>query len=209
MKQARTNSVDSIKAIAAILVVVQHALGSGEVMSLILTLARVAVPLFMIITGFFYSSVVKRKKQGKQIKKFVVIALTMTLIYFVLDFLTAVLKHDTVNFLSSMLSFDSVFRFVVFQDPVFADHAWYMWSMIIVLALVWLIPIIYKNKILHYPIIIAGALSTVIFGKYSIAFFGTDIPSFYTRTAWSVGFPYFLLESLLASIKKSLLKSVI
>lgn len=197
----RSNSIDSMKTIAAVLVVVQHALGVSSVPSIIVALSRTAVPVFMMITGFFYIDVVKKNKQKRQIKKFIVIALIMTALYFSIDFLTAVLKGETKSFILSLLSVNDIINFFVFQNPVFADHAWYMWSMIVVLVSVMFFPAIYKNKVIRYTIITAGIISTLVFGKYSLLIFGTDISPFYTRTAWSVGFPYFLLGICLAEKK--------
>lgn len=52
----RSNSIDVLKGIAALLVCYQHAYGTYGISDYILAISRIAVPLFVMITGFFYYS---------------------------------------------------------------------------------------------------------------------------------------------------------
>lgn len=49
----RSNSIDVLKGIAALLVCYQHVYGTYGISDYILAISRIAVPLFVMITGFF------------------------------------------------------------------------------------------------------------------------------------------------------------
>ena len=65
----RINSLDSLKAIAAFLVCYQHACGTGFLANSLLSIAKIAVPLFIMITGYMYKDTVAVKREKNQIKR--------------------------------------------------------------------------------------------------------------------------------------------
>ena len=81
----RSNSIDVLKGIAALLVCYQHVYGTYGISDYILAISRIAVPLFVMITGFFYYSIVNKHREIIQIKKFTRIAVEMVLLYFFID----------------------------------------------------------------------------------------------------------------------------
>ena len=68
--QHRSISIDALKGFAALLVCYQHAYGTYGISGYILAISRIAVPLFVMITGFYYCSIVDKHKEKVQIKKF-------------------------------------------------------------------------------------------------------------------------------------------
>ena len=54
-EQNRTEQIDVLKAICAFMVVYIHAPYPGPTGAYIISLFRIAVPIFFIITGFYYS----------------------------------------------------------------------------------------------------------------------------------------------------------
>ena len=142
IKMKRTSSLDALKMIAAVLVVFQHSVGTGNISAQLLAISRIAVPLFMMITGYLYIDVLERKKADKQIKKFIMIALGMTALYFLLDCVLYFVLKDIKEYLGLFLDIKNIRNFFLFNDPIAADHAWYMWAMIYTLILVGGFPII-------------------------------------------------------------------
>lgn len=205
-KNQRDFALDTLKMLAALLVVFQHSIASGNVSGYLLALSRIAVPLFMMVTGFLYIDVAKKGGELKQIKRYLIIALEMTVLYFVLDLGWSLLKGNTSSYLSIITNSSDVLAFFFWNDPTIADHAWYMWAMIYTLLIVKLIPMIYKNKIIRKVLIISCITVSLVFGKYAIIFCGKEVMSRYTRNAWTVGIPFFLLGTLLRDHKDMIKK---
>ena len=66
MRYERNNGLDALKFMAAFMVVCIHIQFPGEVGGYLTTLARVSVPIFFMITGYFYQNIVDNKKIKRQ-----------------------------------------------------------------------------------------------------------------------------------------------
>lgn len=192
-ERKRIYSLDALKTIAAFLVCYQHACGTGIISEYLLAFSRVAVPIFMIITGFMYRDVVSRNREKDQINKFLLIGIKMGILWFALDCAFYFLKHDVGSYLSRFVSAENLFRFVVFNDPVAADHGWYVWAVLYALILLYFFPKIASNRGVKWILIVGGVILQLILGKYSLLTFGVDMPSYITRNSWTVAIPYLLL----------------
>lgn len=71
----RNPSIDFIKGIAALMVCYQHSCGEEGVAGYLLAIARSAVPLFIMITGYLYPDTLIRGKQKEQIVRFLRISI--------------------------------------------------------------------------------------------------------------------------------------
>lgn len=69
MSLKRYEGLDILKVISAFLVVCIHASFPGEFGKNVASLARVAVPIFFMITGFFFDSIIERHREKTQLKK--------------------------------------------------------------------------------------------------------------------------------------------
>ena len=67
-KNSRKDSFDVVKCFAAFFVVQLHTI-PATVCPLLNVIARLAVPLFFLITGYYYTSIVEKGKYGVQLKK--------------------------------------------------------------------------------------------------------------------------------------------
>ncbi len=166
----RSNSIDILKAIAALMVCYQHACGQGVIAEYLLAFARVAVPLFVMVTGYFYRGTVEKHREFKQIKKFFFIAVGMVALYFFIDCANHLLTHDLVKYLSNFCKLPNVLAFVLFNDPINADHSWYMWAMIYVLLFLYIAPSLWKKKISRYIIVFTTVIGLPLLSKYVYLF---------------------------------------
>lgn len=67
-KNSRKDSFDVVKCFAAFFVVQLHTI-PATVCPLLNVIARLAVPLFFLITGYYYTSIVEKGKYGVQLKR--------------------------------------------------------------------------------------------------------------------------------------------
>lgn len=172
--KGRSKSIDLLKGIAALLVCYQHACGTYGMAEYILAFSRVAVPLFVMITGYFYCSTVKKHQELVQIKKFVRIAIEMVLLYFLIDSAGHLLTGNIFEYWHKSFTLDNVIRFLIFNDPIHADHSWYMWAVIYVLILAWKVPSLWNNKNIRNVVIALTLFGLPFFSKY-IYFINHDI----------------------------------
>lgn len=192
--QHRSISIDALKGFAALLVCYQHAYGTYGISGYILAISRIAVPLFVMITGFYYCSIVDKHKEKVQIKKFAFIAIVMVLLYFSIDSAKRIFTGNLIGYWKSCFTPLNILKFVVLNDPVHANHSWYMWAMIYVLVLVWLFPRIWKQKCIRRSIIILTCFGLPFLSKY-IYFFCTSInfePNLYRNFLIPIAAYFFL-----------------
>lgn len=193
-KSERNISFDIMRVFAAMMVVYQHACGNTVIELSVESLAKIAVPLFLMITGFFYNKVLERGKAKSQIMKTLKYALIIVSVYFVIDFLHAVLKHNVSAYMHQYVNSENIKRFLIFNDPIPGDHSWYLWALLYVLVLTQLIPQIrlYKKLIFFICIVLL-----ICVGKYSPFVFGKSLEFIYCRNFFATGMPFFLIGNIL------------
>lgn len=152
----RLYGLDVLKACAAFLVCYQHACGTGVVSGYLLAFSRIAVPIFILITGYMYKDVHEKKGEKKQIRKFFRIAVEMELLWFAIDSIYNFLKHNLRSYFLNFVLLDNINRFIWFNDPIAADHGWYMWALLYVLVICYTLPFVWKNKICRRCLIAIG-----------------------------------------------------
>ena len=189
----RNYNFDALKIVAAFMVCFQHACGTGLISAELLALSRIAVPEFMLITGFLYLDICNRNNQKVQIKKYIKIAWVMFLIYFLYEIGLHFFRNDIWTYLRDKFSIASISNFLLLNKPIAADHSWYMWAMIYTFLICLIIPSVVNKKRITIICITATLALQLIFGKYALLLFGKEFPSFLTRNVWTIGLPYFLI----------------
>lgn len=166
MSNERNNSLDALKTICAFLVICIHVPFPGIVSEIITSLARIAVPIFFMITGYFYNKT--DKKPFKQIKKVIILIILSNLLYFIPD----ILKNENI---STVFSLKNILSFIIFNESPFAGHLWYLNALLYVLIIVYFADKLKVRKFLYYAIPILLAIDLIL-GKYSILLFGQQFP---------------------------------
>lgn len=162
----RSNSIDVLKGIAALLVCYQHAYGTYGISDYILAISRIAVPLFVMITGFFYYSTVNKHREIIQIKKFTRIAVEMVFLYFFIDSIKNIFTGQVISYWNKCFNLLNIVRFALLNDPIHADHSWYMWAMIYILVFAWKFSNLWKHKSVRRSIIMLTCFGLPFLSKY-------------------------------------------
>lgn len=66
----RADNIDILKAICTFLIVYIHEPFPGKEGAYFTALARIAVPIFFMITGYFYSDVVAQHKENDKLRRY-------------------------------------------------------------------------------------------------------------------------------------------
>lgn len=167
----RNFSIDVVKAVAALLVICIHTGFPSVVGDYIVALCRAAVPIFLLISGFYYQIIIDRNKTLSYYKKILLLTFFSSVFYFIANGIE--------------ISYLKVFRWdkmLMFSFPVTGDHLWYLYSLINVLIL-----LAFCNKIKDRLFFLIPSL---LLGNYILSFF----PKFWLyRNFLFTSLPYFLL----------------
>lgn len=184
----RLDNIDILKSICAFLVVCIHVPFPGWGGEYFTVLARVAVPIFFMITGYFYT----RNKGKKQIRKILRLVIEANTLYFVWKLLLSLLqgKLVAITFIESLFKMKSVAKFIILNDSPVGGHLWYLGAILYVLVIVFILDKINCRKLLYYltPILL---IADLIFGKYSLFIWHHEFPYILVRNFLFVGIPYF------------------
>lgn len=197
MESNRVDNVDIIKGICAFLVVCIHAPFPGEVGAYFTTITRIAVPIFFMITGYFYSDIKRQRKEIHQIRKILVLMLEANLLYFIWNITLDVLRGESIIiYIQSVFKRRNLLKFLIFNESSLAGHLWYLGAILYVLVIVLLMDKLNCRKVLYFltPVLLAADL---MFGKYSLLIFHREFPHIGVRNFLCVGIPYFCIGNLI------------
>ena len=206
MKKRRWTCIDILKCLAAIAVVEIHKpleiRGGNE----FLILCRFAVPVFFMITGFFYPETVEKKREWKQVGKIFTITIGANLFYLLWEILLAAEKRETIK--EALLArFEERVPedFILWNFSPLSPHLWYLQALLYVLVIAFVVDRLGLRKLAYLviPVLLAGNL---IKGSYSLLFVGKeDCHIYYARNFLYCGLPFFWLGCWLGSRKEALL----
>ena len=193
----RNYGLDLLKAVCAFLVICIHSPFPGMAGATVTPLTRIAVPLFFMITGYYYSRTKERGRETKQIKKILLLLLFSNLLYLLWDVWKLFLRRESIAaYFGKVFSGTSLVKFALFNISPFSIHLWYLGAILYTLLIVFLFEKKWDRRRL-YPLIPVLLLADIVFGKYSLLIFGRSLPYYYVRNFLCVGLPYFLLGDLL------------
>lgn len=167
----RNLTIDVVKTVATLLVICIHTGYPSVVGDYVVAFCRISVPLFLLISGYYYQVIIERKRVLSYYKKILALTFLSSVFYFIVNGID--------------LSYLTVFRWdkmLMFSFPVSGDHLWYLYSLINVLVILdFCHKIRYKLFYLILPLLL---------GNYILSFF----PKFWLyRNFLFTSLPYFLL----------------
>lgn len=197
MLRGRADNIDILKAICAFLIVCIHVPFPGKEGPYFTALTRIAVPIFFMITGYFYSDVVAQHKEKRQIMKIFYLVIEANMFYFIWNIVLEVLRRNSIkSYVQSLFSIKNLLKFLLFNDSPLSWHLWYLGAILYVLVIVLLMDKFNCRKILYYltPVLL---IADLMFGKYSLLIFHREFPYILVRSFLCVGIPYFCIGNII------------
>lgn len=200
MMKDRNYSIDILKFVCAVLVVILHT--GFNFHDEILPITRCAVPCFFMISGFLLYSDNKgigNDRLKRNIKHIFHVIIWSTLLFALIKECMAI-RHGGL-FFPSMREW---FNFIVFNDNPFGFHLWYLNAYLYVLLIMVFVDKykLWKPFLWVTPLLLLGDL---FFGKYSLLLLNHEYPFVYVRNFLFVGLPYFMIGIWIKINNKSLL----
>ena len=193
----RNSSLDFLKTVCAFLVVCIHAPFPGIAGTVLLPLTRVAVPLFLMITGYYYTNTKQKNREKKQLMKILRLFVGANLLYFFWSLLQNYFYgYSVTGYLSNTFTLSTIGKFLLLNESPFGGHLWYLGAILYALVIVFVFEKKWDRKKL-YPVVPVLLLVDLVFGKYSLFLFGQSFPFIWVRNFLFVGLPYFLIGDML------------
>lgn len=178
----RNFSIDIVKTFAALLVICIHTGYPSVVGDYVVAFCRVAVPLFLLVSGYYYQNIIAKKKITVYYKKVLGLTFFSSIFYFIVS--------------DKKLDYLITFRWdkmLIFNFPIAGDHLWYLFSLINVLVI---LSICYKIRDRLFYLI-----PFLFIGNYILSFF----PKFWLyRNSLFTSLLYFLLGMYIYKHNKSI-----
>ena len=192
----RYTGPDFLKFVCAFLVVGIHTcsiLGASKAgYMLFLPITRVAVPLFFMISGFFYAGLTERQKL-RQLKKLLFLTLFSLCLFLCFELLRTAAKGEAAAaYFEKFCTGAYWLNFLLFNDPDISMHLWYLCAMFYVLLILY-----FAGKYMDigrlYVLIPVLLLGNFVLGTYASAVFCWYLHIHFSRNFLFCALPFFLL----------------
>ncbi len=155
----KLHSVDCMRAIAAFLVVCIHIPFYGMGGSIAIAYGKIAVPFFLVVCGYFCYRTEKEefsKRLKKQIKKIAILVVLSNALFLIFDIiLQFIFSNNSVYDIKQYFVSEKWFDFLVYNQSPFADHLWYLGSLLYALII---ILVLCKFNLVNYIMFLAPLL---------------------------------------------------
>lgn len=192
----RKDSFDTLKFLLAFLVVFQHTGFTGDFGLGCMAVARITVPLFFMITGY-YLPTMPDDKFKKHFYKIVYLTVISTFFYSVFDYTRSIFGESSFNWFSQTFDLKNVTRWLLLNstDHIIAYHLWYFYAIIYVLIIIYIAK---KNNKMGF---LFKVMPFLILGHYLI----NNFSGIYYRNFLFSGLPHVLLGYVFRVYEKQLL----
>ena len=187
----RNEGLDLLKLLCAFLVISAHKPFPQPIGIYPATMARLTIPIFLMITGYFSLSRLSTDADGRAVfgirkggvklintLKLLLLASSLYLVIGICDnYPTATIKE----YLASIFNAKTMRKMLLFNTSPFAIHLWYLHAVLYAMAFIVLMDKVRATRKILY--VLAPFLIAVdfIFGRYSIILLGRYYPVYYTR----------------------------
>lgn len=205
MPSNRNSTLDLLKLFASYMVVFIHILFYGKIGTAVDALARFAVPLFFVVSGFFsYEITLKQiKKRISHTLRLIAFAVAVYILWNVLQLLIAQDTQGLVYYFSKYLSIKDLFKLLVFNIPLFTVHLWYLFALLYVyISYYFAVLFSIRKRFVFVTSILLLALH--VFLGEGLSIFKINVPIPLVRNFALMGIPFFGLGLLANTYKHKL-----
>lgn len=192
----RKNGIDILKALCAFLVVLIHTDFPGKIGYYVIAISRIAVPVFYMITGFFYVKSESDNSQLSSIKKIFFLTISSTILYLIIEIILGKISGmSIVSFLNEKTGKEQIITWLIFNNTPFGGHLWYLYALLYCLIFFYFL----KKYMSQYADTILTVLTPLllcidlILGKYSKLLLNREFPYYIVRNFMFVAIPYFYI----------------
>lgn len=202
--EGKIHSIDAMRFIAALLVVVIHIpFSSVEATGITIAFGKIAVPFFLVVCGYFLwrndeKDFMARLK--KQAKKILLLTVAANVIYTAIALVQALTSGATLSqFAAATFTRTNLENFFIWNMSPFGDHLWYLGSLLYAILMLMLLC---KLKLAKKAMFIAPVL---LGGYIALSWTMDPVNYFMYRNALLCTLPYVLLGCMISRFREKLM----
>ena len=189
IKPQRWEKLDLLRFICSALVVYIHTPFTGTVGYTLSAIARIAVPLFFMLSGFFLMLSGSDKNLGKRLKRIAILILIGFVISFSVEcFSQIVAGRSLITMIRRQVYYKSIFDMLVWNQPLFGDHLWYLFAYLFVIVIT---PVLRHKWVQPFAALLI--IGNLLLGTYAPVLFGRTFHLFLNRNWLFTGIPFVCL----------------
>ena len=196
MNVKKNHTLELFKLLSSYMVVFIHVVFPGKMGSVVDSLARFAVPLFFLISGFYSYKITceKIKKRMISIVNLIVLSTAcygfIPMVFNTIELLVDGDMEGIVSLLSNHFSLEAIANLIFFSVPLCSLHLWYLFAILSVYLLFYFATKFNINDKLIFIISFSLMGINMVIGE-GLAFFEIVLPSHILRNFWITGIPFF------------------
>lgn len=194
MSKQKNYTLELLKLFASYMVVFIHISFYGEMDTVMETLARFAVPLFFLISGY-YSYQIEPEKIKKRIKNILNLLILASVCYILFRVVTSLIDGDTegiVAFFNHYLSIGTWIKILVLNVSYSSVHIWYLLAIAYVYIIFYFITVFRVNEKVILVCSCLLLLLNILLGE-GLSVVGITVPIPLVRNFALTGIPFFVL----------------
>ncbi len=198
MNTHRNNSLDILRGIACIFVILIHYSFPGMGGALIKSICRTAIPFFFMLSGYYTNKNDKKSTHIEivgRIKKTINICIGATVFSLLMEYIIFFRKQSIYEFIENYFDISKIWRLIIWNDSGSITHLWFLFALLYCYLFLYVILIFGMSKNTYGIIDITAFLLWVILIVLAeiLPLFGNSLNIIYYRNALVTGFPFFWL----------------
>lgn len=195
MNNHRNYSLDMLRGVSCIFVILIHYPFPGMWGALIKSICRTAIPFFFMLSGYYTNKNEKKSTRVeivKRIKKTISICAGATVFSLLMEYIIFFRGQSVQKFFDSYFDVGKIWRLIIWNDTGNITHLWFLFALVYCYLFVYII--LFSTFLNDYGIIdIVAALLWVILIIFSeiLPLCGKNVDPIYYRNALLTGFPFF------------------
>lgn len=193
----RDVGIDVLKCVCALFVVIIHAPFHIHLAPYMVALARVAVPIFFVITGYYFPLMEKKRSVRKHLQKIGILAIVSCTFYFLLH--VGYLNPHPQRYLHNLIPPHSIINFLCFNACPVEGHLWYFFALVYALPI---LTILYRTRAMR---IFTSLIPLLLLANYLLTYTGHYE---YYRNWLFTALPYMGIGIFIRSHYKQIINSI-
>ena len=192
----RNYSIDVLRLICSFMVITLHFPLSGFWGDEFKNIARAAVPVFFMISGYFTydnNSEIFKLRIIRQLKHIVSITIGAIIFYLVFNIVIKTIDGESVwKYIMSLFDVKHLMQTVFLNTSFLSAHLWFLYALICVMIFIYFV---HKYRFLDkvYIFIPMLMIMNLVLGCYSGFIFNRKFMPDIVRNCWLTGIPYYLI----------------
>ena len=194
MRLKTNHTLEFFKLLASFMVIFIHIPFYGQMGDIVNGLARFAVPLFLLISGFYSYQIPPQsiKKRIRNILTLIIFGVVCCTAYNILELLVFENIDGLIHYFGRYTDLNAILDFLLFNMPISILHLWYLFAIVYVYIVFYIVTALRLNEKVIFAVSFLLLFLHILLGE-GLSMFGISINMIYVRNFALMGIPFFSL----------------